>query len=102
MLAARSLDEDSALLNSSTEGPQVVDVRQVMLEDSKAGEKPQTGSLGPVLLCALVVCVGGVIGGYSHGFPSPTLLNLQKAYEKGERVTAFQSSSIYAGIFGVS
>ena len=67
-----------------------------------AAAKSKTGSVGPVLFCALVACVGGVIGGYSHGYPSPTLLDLQEAYERGDRVTAFSSSSIYAGLFGVS
>ena len=77
---------------------------------SKAAEKPsppaplktKTGSVGPVLVYSLIVCVGGVLGGYSHGYPSPTLLDLQEAYERGDRVTAFSSSSIYAGLFGVS
>ena len=62
----------------------------------------KTGRIGPVLLYALIVCLGGVLGGYSHGFPSPTLLDLEEAYQQGERVNAFQSSSIYAGLFGVS
>lgn len=67
--------------------------------DSKT-EAP-TGRVLPVLAICLVVCTGGVIGGYSHGYPSPTLLDLQRQYEDGDRVTAFSSGSIYAGIFGV-
>ena len=68
-----------------------------------AGSKVEasTGRVIPVLVICLVVCTGGVIGGYSHGYPSPTLLDLQRQYEGGERVTAFSSSSVYAGIFGV-
>ena len=62
----------------------------------------KTGSVAPILAFALIVCIGGVLGGYSHGFPSPTLLDLQIAYERGDKVTAFPSSSIYVGIFGVS
>lgn len=75
-------------------------------EDSQAagrGSRQQsTGFVGYVIIISLMVSIGGVIGGYSHGFPSPTLLNLQVAYERGERVTAFSSSSVYAGLFGVS
>ena len=63
--------------------------------------RSKTGSVGPVLGFALIVCLGGVLGGYSHGYPSPTLLDLQRAYQSGERVTAFSSSSVYEGIFGV-
>ena len=69
---------------------------------SSAEERSKTGSVGPVLVFALIACLGGVLGGYSHGFPSPTLLDLEIAYEMGERVTAFSSRSIYEGIFGVS
>ncbi len=65
-------------------------------------ERSQTGQVGPVLLFAIIACVGGVLGGYSHGFPSPTLYELEIAYQSGERVTAFSSSSIYEGLFGVS
>ncbi len=69
---------------------------------SSGSARKRTGSVGPVLTVALIVSIGGVLGGCSHGFPSPTLLDLQEAYEEGERVTAFSSSSIYAGLFGVS
>ena len=65
-------------------------------------QKRSTGSVGAVLTFALIVCVGGVLGGYSHGYPSPTLLELDRDYQRGERVVAFSSSSIYEGIFGVS
>lgn len=71
-------------------------------EKKKDVPSSQTGSVGPVLLYSLIACIGGVLGGYSHGFPSPTLLDLEKAYERGERVNAFPSSSVYAGLFGVS
>ena len=78
-------------------------------EEAGGSEQPETSeekrgmtSVVPVLCCALIVCLGGVLGGYSHGFPSPTLLDLQRAYQRGERVTAFPSSSIYVGLFGVS
>lgn len=54
-----------------------------------------------VVLYALIVSIGGIIGGYSHGFPSPTLIDLQIEYDKGERVTAFPGSCFYAGLFGV-
>lgn len=66
------------------------------------GKTCQTSLVSPVLGFSLIVCIGGVLGGYSYGFPSPTLLDLEESYESGERVTAFPSSSIYAGIFGVS
>jgi hypothetical protein len=62
----------------------------------------QTGSIRFVIAVSLIVSIGGVLGGYSHGFPSPTLLDLQLAYERGDRVTAFSSSSDYAGLFAVS
>ena len=61
-----------------------------------------TGRVGPVVVFALIACIGGVLGGYSHGFPSPTLLQLEIAYRGGDRVTAFSSKSIYEGLFGVS
>jgi hypothetical protein len=88
---------DQGLNNESiTEGPDVV--------SSEIGQerKQSTGFVGCVVAISLVVSIGGVIGGYSHGFPSPTLLGLQQRYERGERVTAFSSSSVYAGLFGVS
>ena len=67
-------------------------------------KKKESGSVltMTVVLYALIVSIGGVIGGYSHGFPSPTLIDLQTEYDKGERVTAFPSHSFYAGLFGVS
>ncbi len=72
------------------------------VQSAKQKRKVATTTAGPVLAFALIVCLGGVLGGYSHGFPSPTLLDLERAYERGERVIAFSSSSIYEGIFGVS
>ena len=80
----------------------LIEVGRSAKSGSTAEEKSKTGSVGPVLLFALIACIGGVLGGYSHGFPSPTLLELELAYERGERVTAFSSSSIYEGLFGVS
>lgn len=74
-------------------------------ESKKIQRKPpesQTGSISFVVVISLIVSLGGVLGGYSHGFPSPTLLDLQEAYDEGDRVTAFSSSSVYAGLFGVS
>ncbi len=81
-------------------------------EDDTASDDPisplvkhgrnKTGRVWVVLVYALIAALGGVIGGYSHGFPSPTLLDLQQAYEGGERTTAFSSSGAYAGVFGVS
>ena len=62
----------------------------------------KTGRVSTVVVYALIVSIGGVIGGYSHGFPSPTLIDLQMEYDKGERVAAFPSSCFYAGLFGVS
>ncbi len=64
--------------------------------------RSSTGRVGLVLVFALMACTGGILGGYSHGFPSPTLLQLEIAYENGERTTAFSSKSIYEGLFGVS
>ncbi len=64
--------------------------------------RAENGGARVVVVISVVVALGGVIGGYSHGFPSPTLLDLQREYERGERVSAFSSSSVYAGIFGVS
>lgn len=61
-----------------------------------------TGRVWAVLGYALIAALGGVIGGYSHGFPSPTLYDLQEAYSNGERTTAFSSDGAYAGAFGVS
>ena len=61
-----------------------------------------TGRVGLVFVFALIACIGGILGGYSHGFPSPTLLQLELAYERGERTIAFSSKSIYEGLFGVS
>ena len=80
----------------------LIEVGRSLKGSSEPVEKSQTGTVGPVLAFALIVCLGGVLGGYSHGFPSPTLLELEIAYQGGERVTAFSSSSIYEGIFGVS
>lgn len=80
----------------------VIEVGRTGKSRSSKEEKSETGAVGPVLLFALIACIGGVLGGYSHGFPSPTLLELELAYERGERVTAFSSSSIYEGLFGVS
>lgn len=72
-------------------------------KEKKSSEaRSQTRFISPVLGFSLIVCIGGVLGGYSHGFPSPTLLELEQAYERGERITAFPSDSILAGIFGVS
>ena len=65
-------------------------------------KKSETGRIYVVLALSLIVCIGGVIGGYSHGFPSPTLLDLQNLYENGDRVNSFPSNSFYAGLFGVS
>ncbi len=77
-----------------------------MNKNSKVQNGPEqaveSGFSVPLLLCALVACMGGILGGFSHGFPSPTLLELQQAYEGGERTTAFPSNSFYAGLFGVS
>lgn len=80
----------------------LIEVGRSTKSGSSVEEKAKTGSVSFVLLFALIVCIGGVLGGYSHGFPSPTLLELELAYESGERVTAFSSSSIYEGLFGVS
>ncbi len=78
-------------------------------DDSTVVARPRTpcrqhnsGRVWVVLVYALMAAMGGVIGGYSHGFPSPTLLDLQEAYDSGERETAFSSSTAYAGLFGVS
>ena len=70
--------------------------------ENEVGQEQRTGLVSCVVAISLVVSVGGVIGGYSHGFPSPTLLDLQEDHDAGERVSAFSSKSIYAGIFGVS
>lgn len=65
-------------------------------------EQMETGFSVPLLLCAVVACMGGVLGGFSHGYPSPTLLELHQAFLNGDTVTAFPSTSFYTGLFGVS
>ena len=80
----------------------LIEVGRSIKKSKAVEEKSKTGRLGCVLLFALIACIGGVLGGYSHGFPSPTLLELKIAYDRGERVTAFSSSSVYEGLFGVS
>ena len=65
-------------------------------------EKNATGFVGYIVVISLIVSIGGVLSGCSHGFPSPTLLDLEEAYRQGDRVTAFSSSSKYAGTFAVS
>jgi hypothetical protein len=75
--------------------------RDERLCENGSAEGSQTGSVGVVIVISLIVSIGGILGGYSHGFPSPTLLDLQLEYERGDRVTAFSSSSNYVGLFGV-
>lgn len=93
------MDTDSGLVCTSEE---VINVSRIVTSPDHKAESARTGLVGSVLLYSLIVCIGGVIGGFSHGFPSPTLLDLQKDYDGGQRVTAFPSSSVYAGLFGVS
>ena len=103
--ALQSLVDSDMMCESMDESSVVTPTGSVLVaDDEEEGERERTstGRIGPVLAISLIVALGGVIGGYSHGFPSPTLLNLQKDYERGERVVAFSSKSIYAGIFGVS
>ena len=80
----------------------LIEVGRSLKAKTSPEEKSKTGRIGPVLLFALIACIGGILGGYSHGFPSPALLELETAYQGGERVTAFSSSSIFEGLFGVS
>ena len=69
----------------------------------KSPEDPvDSGFSAPLILCTLVACMGGVLGGFSHGFPSPTLLELHQAFLNGDTITAFPQSSFYTGLFGVS
>ena len=87
------------LINSAQ--PPTAEMNSVQV-NGEFKRETETGRICSVLALSLIVCIGGVIGGYSHGFPSPTLLELQKQYENGDRVDAFSSDSFYAGLFGVS
>ena len=85
-----------------TRAEEAPNAREKSKKKSVEFEKSATGFVGYIVVISLIVSVGGVLSGCSHGFPSPTLLDLEEAYRRGDRVTAFSSSSIYAGIFGVS
>lgn len=98
--------EESKRLLCEVEVPEQSPINESEPESTTAeievGQQPSTGLVSCVVAISMVVCIGGVMGGYSHGFPSPTLVDLQEDYDAGERVTAFSSKSAYAGIFGVS
>ena len=103
------LEKDTTELVADAEleerGEAAVEIKAVPKNEPTSRRKPaesQTGSISFVVVVSLIVSLGGVLGGYSHGFPSPTLLDLQEAYDRGDRVTAFSSSSAFAGLFGVS